>query len=130
MGAISDPATDEELRQLFYERQYEVAIEILNRRLAGQSGGERGDDHALLALAYFQSQEYASAARHATARGSDPFSYGRRLLEQSGKPERGSGLANVKSAFEPWDTAERLDPDRHPLRGFAKELKPEPWARA
>ena len=26
-----------------------------------------------------------------------------------------SGLANVSNAFEPWDTAEHLDPKRHPL---------------
>jgi tetratricopeptide (TPR) repeat protein len=29
-----------------------------------------------------------------------------------------SGLANVRNAFEPWDTGE-LDPRRHPLRAFA-----------
>jgi hypothetical protein len=38
-----------------------------------------------------------------------------------------TGLANIKNAFEPWDTAERLDPQRHPLRAFDKELKPDPW---
>ena len=38
-----------------------------------------------------------------------------------------TGLANVKNAFEPWDTAERLDPGRHPLRAYDKDLKPDPW---
>ena len=38
-----------------------------------------------------------------------------------------TGLANVKNAFEPWDTGERLDPQRHPLRAFDKDLKPDPW---
>ena len=38
-----------------------------------------------------------------------------------------TGLANVKNAFEPWDTDERLDPARHPLRAYDKELKPDPW---
>ena len=38
-----------------------------------------------------------------------------------------TGLANVKNAFEPWDTDERLDKDRHPLRAFDRELKPDPW---
>lgn len=38
-----------------------------------------------------------------------------------------TGLANIKNAFEPWDMAERLDPQRHPLRTFDKELKPDPW---
>ncbi len=37
-----------------------------------------------------------------------------------------SGLANVKNAFEPWDTDERLDKDRHPLRQFDRELRPDP----
>ena len=37
------------------------------------------------------------------------------------------GLANIKNAFEPWDTETRLDPARHPLRAFDKELKPDPW---
>ena len=39
----------------------------------------------------------------------------------------GTGLGNVKNAFEPWDTGERLDPDRHPLREFDRDLKPDPW---
>ncbi|OAI41191.1 hypothetical protein AYO38_04365 [bacterium SCGC AG-212-C10] len=39
-----------------------------------------------------------------------------------------SGLANVKNAFEPWDTGPRLSPERHPLRAFDKELRPDPWA--
>ena len=38
-----------------------------------------------------------------------------------------TGLANIKNAFEPWDTDERLDPKRHPLRAFDKTLKPDPW---
>ena len=38
-----------------------------------------------------------------------------------------TGLANVKNAFEPWDTDQRLDPARHPLRKFDKELRPDPW---
>jgi hypothetical protein len=38
-----------------------------------------------------------------------------------------TGLINIKNAFEPWDTDERLDPQRHPLRAFDKDLKPDPW---
>lgn len=38
-----------------------------------------------------------------------------------------TGLANVKNAFEPWDTTERLDPTRHPLRAFDPALRPDPW---
>jgi hypothetical protein len=38
-----------------------------------------------------------------------------------------SGLANVKNAFEPWDTGAELDPDRHPLRAFDPALKKDPW---
>ena len=38
-----------------------------------------------------------------------------------------SGLANVKNAFEPWDTGETLDPTRHPLRAWDKMLKKSPW---
>lgn len=38
-----------------------------------------------------------------------------------------TGLANVANAFEPWDTDQTLDPDRHPLRGYDKELQPDPW---
>jgi hypothetical protein len=38
-----------------------------------------------------------------------------------------TGLANIKNAFEPWDTDARLDPGRHPLREFDKELQPDPW---
>lgn len=42
-------------------------------------------------------------------------------------PELGqTGLANIKNAFEPWDTEEKLDADRHPLRMFDKELHPNP----
>ncbi len=39
----------------------------------------------------------------------------------------GTGLGNVKNAFEPWDLDEKLDPERHPLRGFDRDLKPDPW---
>jgi hypothetical protein len=43
-------------------------------------------------------------------------------------PELAStGLANVKNAFEPWDTGTALDPARHPLREFDPELKKNPW---
>ena len=43
-------------------------------------------------------------------------------------PELGStGLGNIRNAFEPWDTDERLDPDRHPLRAFQRDLQPDPW---
>ena len=43
-------------------------------------------------------------------------------------PELGeTGLGNVKNAFEPWDTDERLDPERHPLREFDRDLRPDPW---
>jgi hypothetical protein len=38
-----------------------------------------------------------------------------------------SGLANVRNAFEPWDTNEQLDPDRHPLRAYDKEIRLNPW---
>ena len=38
-----------------------------------------------------------------------------------------SGLSIVKTAFEPWDTGDRLDPERHPLRAFDSELGPDPW---
>jgi hypothetical protein len=38
-----------------------------------------------------------------------------------------TGLANVTNAFEPWDTAKRLDPARHPLRAYDPELKVDPW---
>jgi hypothetical protein len=38
-----------------------------------------------------------------------------------------TGLANVTNAFEPWDTQQRLDPERHPLRAFGEELQPDPW---
>lgn len=37
-----------------------------------------------------------------------------------------SGLANVRNAFEPWDTGERLSPERHPLRAFDPTLT-DPW---
>jgi hypothetical protein len=38
-----------------------------------------------------------------------------------------TGLANIRNAFEPWDRGESLDPARHPLRAFDKELAPDPW---
>ncbi len=38
-----------------------------------------------------------------------------------------TGLANIKNAFEPWDTDQVLDPARHPLRGWDKTLKGKPW---
>ena len=38
-----------------------------------------------------------------------------------------TGLGNVKNAFEPWDTSERLDPERHPLRDFDRDFRPDPW---
>lgn len=38
-----------------------------------------------------------------------------------------TGLANIKNAFEPWDTDAKLHPDRHPLRAFDPELKKDPW---
>jgi len=38
-----------------------------------------------------------------------------------------SGLANVMNAFEPWDENRELNPTRHPLRAFDKELKKNPW---
>ena len=40
---------------------------------------------------------------------------------------RNTGLANVKNAFEPWDTGE-LEPARHPLREWDPELKSDPWS--
>ena len=38
-----------------------------------------------------------------------------------------TGLANIKNAFEPWDSNETLDSERHPLRAFDRELEPNPW---
>jgi hypothetical protein len=38
-----------------------------------------------------------------------------------------TALANVRNAFEPWDTG-RLDPKRHPLRAFDKAIADDPWA--
>jgi hypothetical protein len=40
-----------------------------------------------------------------------------------------TGLANVKNAFEPWDSTLPLAPDRHPLRAFDRELKKDPWKK-
>jgi hypothetical protein len=38
-----------------------------------------------------------------------------------------TGLANIKNAFEPWDAGPVLDPERHPLREWDAELRPDPW---
>ena len=38
-----------------------------------------------------------------------------------------TGLANVRNAFEPWDTG-RLDPARHPLRQWEDGHADDPWA--
>ncbi len=38
-----------------------------------------------------------------------------------------TGLANIKNAFEPWDAEADLDPNRHPLRAWDCDLKPDPW---
>ena len=40
-----------------------------------------------------------------------------------------TGLANVKNAFEPWDSTLPLQLERHPLRAFDRELKNDPWKR-
>ena len=37
-----------------------------------------------------------------------------------------TGLGNIKNAFEPWDTGEKLDPEHHPLREFDRDLGPDP----
>jgi hypothetical protein len=43
-------------------------------------------------------------------------------------PELAStGLGNIKNAFEPWDTGEKLDAARHPLRGWDRSFKGDPW---
>lgn len=43
-------------------------------------------------------------------------------------PELAStGLANIRNAFEPWDTSEALDPARHPLRQWDSVVKDNPW---
>jgi hypothetical protein len=43
-------------------------------------------------------------------------------------PELAStGLANIKNAFEPWDAELPLEPSRHPLREYDRELKKDPW---
>ena len=43
-------------------------------------------------------------------------------------PELGkTGLGNIRNAFEPWDTDERLSAERHPLRPYYKELRSDPW---
>ena len=38
-----------------------------------------------------------------------------------------TGLANVRNAFEPWDTDQELDRDRHPLRAYSSEIRKNPW---
>jgi tetratricopeptide (TPR) repeat protein len=38
-----------------------------------------------------------------------------------------TGLANIKNAFEPWDEDVQLSSERHPLRAWDCELKPDPW---
>ena len=38
-----------------------------------------------------------------------------------------TGLANIRNAFEPWDTDKTLSPERHPLRAFDPELTADPW---
>jgi len=38
-----------------------------------------------------------------------------------------TGLANVRNAFEPWDTDRTLVQARHPLRAFDKDLQGDPW---
>ena len=38
-----------------------------------------------------------------------------------------TGLANVRNAFEPWDTDKDLDPARHPLREYDKQIASNPW---
>lgn len=38
-----------------------------------------------------------------------------------------TGVANIKNAFEPWDEGPDLDPERHPLREWDRELKDDPW---
>ncbi len=40
---------------------------------------------------------------------------------------KNSGLANIKNAFEPWDTDKNLQPERHPLRKWDKTTKKDPW---
>jgi len=43
-------------------------------------------------------------------------------------PELGAtGLANIRNAFEPWDTDAVLSAERHPLRACDPELKADPW---
>ena len=38
-----------------------------------------------------------------------------------------TGLANIRNAFEPWDTEAQLDPARHPLRACDSAIKTDPW---
>ena len=37
-----------------------------------------------------------------------------------------TGLGNIKNVFEPWDTEDELDLNRHPLRAYDPELKAHP----
>jgi hypothetical protein len=39
----------------------------------------------------------------------------------------GTGLANVRNAFEPWDNERDLEPARHPPREYNIELGGSPW---
>lgn len=39
----------------------------------------------------------------------------------------GTGLANVRNAFEPWDNERGLEPARHPLREYDIDLEGSPW---
>ncbi len=38
-----------------------------------------------------------------------------------------TGLVNIDNAFEPWDTDRQLDPERHPLRKWRRDLRPDPF---
>lgn len=38
-----------------------------------------------------------------------------------------TGLVNIKNAFEPWDEGPELSPERHPLRAWDCDVKPDPW---
>ncbi len=39
----------------------------------------------------------------------------------------GTGLANIRNGFEPWDTDAVLTAERHPLRACDPELETDPW---
>ncbi len=38
-----------------------------------------------------------------------------------------TGLVNIDNAFEPWDMDRQLDPARHPLREWRRDLRPDPF---